>query len=288
MVERYSIKQLVSDQEPKPLTEHEPVRDSDKFRRKLMAAALLAEFARHLARLEHWETYKFALVTAFAPIFWNSMARLEYRTRVLTRIWGCGDPNVACAILGISIFSLGLFRDYLYKCALEMQPVSLLGFEHRTVSVMGALLAVSGNVLVLSSMYKLGFRGTYLGDYFGLLKSERVTSFPFSIMANPMYNGSTMTFLGAALWYHKVYAGLLLSFYVWLIYRLALWFEEPFTAKIYTAAALRKQSPAKGAIQSKTKSEQLKAPNVSENKNGIDASNSTATKPGRSRRRQGL
>jgi methylene-fatty-acyl-phospholipid synthase len=30
-----------------------------------------------------------------------------------------------------------------------------------------------------------------------------VTAFPFSIMNNPMYNGSTMTFVGSSLWYVK-------------------------------------------------------------------------------------
>jgi len=38
-----------------------------------------------------------------------------------------------------------------------------------------------------------------MGDYFGIVLEERVTSFPFSIMNNPMYNGSSLIFFGLAL-----------------------------------------------------------------------------------------
>uniref|UniRef100_A0A8C0JAL9 phosphatidyl-N-methylethanolamine N-methyltransferase n=1 Tax=Chelonoidis abingdonii TaxID=106734 RepID=A0A8C0JAL9_CHEAB len=33
-------------------------------------------------------------------------------------------------------------------------------------------------------------------DYFGILKEEKVTSFPFNVMDNPMYWGSTACYLG--------------------------------------------------------------------------------------------
>lgn len=77
---------------------------------------------------------------------------------------------------------------------------------------------------MLSSMYKLGVTGTYLGDYFGILMKSRVTSFPFNVMDNPMYNGSTMVFLGTALWYRSL-AGVFLSVFVWILYQIALLFE---------------------------------------------------------------
>jgi methylene-fatty-acyl-phospholipid synthase len=47
----------------------------------------------------------------------------------------------------------------------------------------------------------LGVTGTYLGDYFGILMDKMVTGFPFNVMDNPMYNGSTMCFLGHSLWF---------------------------------------------------------------------------------------
>jgi phosphatidylethanolamine N-methyltransferase len=74
-------------------------------------------------------------------------------------------------------------------------------------------------------MWALGFTGTYLGDYFGILMNSRVTSFPFNITDAPMYYGSTLSFLGTALWFGKP-AGIVLTAEVLVVYLLALSFEE--------------------------------------------------------------
>lgn len=67
------------------------------------------------------------------------------------------------------------------------------------ISFSGILLVAVGNVLVLSSMYRLGIAGTYLGDYFGITMRDRVACFPFNVMEHPMYGGSSMIFFGYAL-----------------------------------------------------------------------------------------
>jgi Phospholipid methyltransferase. len=80
-------------------------------------------------------------------------------------------------------------------------------------------------VLVLSSMWALGVTGTYLGDYFGILMDAPVTGFPFNVSGAPMYYGSTMSFLGVALYKGKV-AGVLLTAEVLILYLIALRWEE--------------------------------------------------------------
>eukprot|EP00158_Paraphelidium_tribonemae_P001506 Partr_v1_DN24489_c0_g1_i3_m66359 putative phosphatidylethanolamine N-methyltransferase len=196
----------------------------------------------------------FILSTAFNPLFWNIVARQEYKTGVLTRYLGCGNKYAGCYALALTIFSLGIFRDYLFKMAIQDQPsfadmypdlhaVSLLKW-------LGAAYVVCGNILVLSSMYKLGVTGTYLGDYFGILMESRVTTFPFNLMENPMYTGSTMIFAGTAFWNASM-AGILMSGWVWLVYQVALGYEGPFTAEIYrshSAAASEKPSRRKKKI----------------------------------------
>ena len=121
---------------------------------------------------------------------------------------------------------------------------------------LGAALFLMGNTFVLSSMWALGVTGTYLGtsslpsippttpwlrlydcltgagDYFGILMDERVTSFPFNVLENPMYVGSAMSFFGTSLWYAKP-VGFLLSIEVCVMYFLAMLLEGPFTTKIY-------------------------------------------------------
>lgn len=89
-------------------------------------------------------------------------------------------------------------------------------------------------------MWALGVTGTYLGDYFGILMDSRVTGFPFNVVDNPMYVGSTLSFLGTAFWYAKP-TGLIVSLGVFIMYRIALRFEEPFTAQIYANRDKKKE-----------------------------------------------
>jgi len=66
--------------------------------------------------------------------------------------------------------------------------------------------------------------GTYLGDYFGILMTSRVTGFPFNVLNDPMYIGSFLTHIGTSLWYQSP-AGVALSFWVLFVYLLALRYE---------------------------------------------------------------
>ena len=52
-----------------------------------------------------------------------------------------------------------------------------------------------------------------------------MTGFPFNIFNNPMYDGATLLFLSSALYYQSL-AGVLLSLEVFLVYRVAIIFEE--------------------------------------------------------------
>lgn len=116
---------------------------------------------------------------------------------------------------------LGLNRDYFYKKALDDQPYFLPIHQ----PYFAYALFTMGNILVLSSMWALGITGTYLGDYFGILMESPVTSFPFNVTSAPMYWGSTMSFLGVALYNGKV-AGLLLTAEVYICYLIACRWEE--------------------------------------------------------------
>lgn len=137
----------------------------------------------------------------------------------MTKIFG--SPYNGCYALALTIFSLGIFRDSLYKTALDEQP--LYPPLHQPAA--GIACFVTGNVLVLSSMWALGVTGTYLGDYFGILMDAKVEGFPFNVTGAPMYWGSTLSFLGTALYTGRA-AGVLLTLEVFVLYILALQFEE--------------------------------------------------------------
>ncbi|KAF2094542.1 phosphatidylethanolamine N-methyltransferase [Rhizodiscina lignyota] len=171
-----------------------------------------------------------ALSIVFNPLFWNIAARQEYHNKVITKLFG-GNSLYGCYALAATIFLLGVLRDSLFTTALLNQPIHPLLTSPLIAPVAVALFS-SGTILVLSSMWALGLTGTYLGDYFGILMDAKVTSFPFNITDAPMYIGSTMNFLGTALWYGRP-AGLLLTGLVYLCYKVALTFEDPFTGEIY-------------------------------------------------------
>ncbi|CVK90963.1 probable OPI3-methylene-fatty-acyl-phospholipid synthase [Fusarium mangiferae] len=174
--------------------------------------------------------YISAASIAFNPLFWNIVARQEYHNKLLTKIFG-GNSQVACYALAATIFSLGMIRDFIFKTAIAEQPTHP-ALVTDFIQAAAVALFIVGNVLVVSSTWRLGITGTFLGDYFGILMDEMVTGFPFNVTGSPMYTGSTCSFLATAMWYGKP-AGVLLTLWVDVVYRIALKFEDPFTSEIY-------------------------------------------------------
>uniref|UniRef100_A0A8C5RJ53 Phosphatidylethanolamine N-methyltransferase n=1 Tax=Laticauda laticaudata TaxID=8630 RepID=A0A8C5RJ53_LATLA len=172
------------------------------------------------------------LSIAFNPLFWNLVARWEHRNRSLTRIFG--SPYTACYFLGIVIILLNFLRSHCFNEAMKSQPKlplldCLLGY------CASVTLIVVGILLVTSSFIALGFTGTFLGDYFGILMEMKVTSFPFDVIENPMYWGSTSIYFGWSLM-NASPVGLVLTVVVALCYTVALLYEGPFTEEIYRKA----------------------------------------------------
>ena len=94
------------------------------------------------------------------------------------------------------------------------------------LDVVGWITFVMGIVLVFGAFYRLGITGTYLGDYMGILMDERVTAFPFNVLNNPMYVGSTLIFLAWSI-LQRSPVGFVLTAWVALVYYVAtIYFEE--------------------------------------------------------------
>jgi len=87
-----------------------------------------------------------------------------------------------------------------YQRALGDQPrVPMLPAPYDTL--VPIVMFGLGQLFVVTSTWALGITGTFLGDYFGILMDHRVEGFPFNILRDPMYVGSTMCFAATALWY---------------------------------------------------------------------------------------
>ncbi|KAM9598958.1 phosphatidylethanolamine N-methyltransferase isoform 1-T2 [Morphnus guianensis] len=169
------------------------------------------------------------LSIAFNPLFWNVVARWEHKTRALSRVFG--SPRAACYCLGAVILMLNCVRSHCFTEAMKSQP-KLEGLDCHWAYYLGLAVLAVGTLFVISSFLALGFTGTFLGDYFGILMEAKVTSFPFSILDNPMYWGSTAVYLGWSLM-HASPAGLLLTAVVAISYTIAMLYEGPFTEEIY-------------------------------------------------------
>jgi methylene-fatty-acyl-phospholipid synthase len=177
-------------------------------------------------RLDDSLLWASAAHVVFNPLFWNIAARAQYRRRTISRLFG-GRRLAACYALAVVIFCLGLTRDYLYSVVVARQPSLALSLPLPPFAVdcVGYALYGVGMMLVLTSTYRLGIVGTYLGDYFGFLLPGRVTAFPFSVTSSPMYTGSTLSFLGHAV-LHRSPAGLVITALVYVVYKVACIFEE--------------------------------------------------------------
>ncbi|XP_061455740.1 phosphatidylethanolamine N-methyltransferase isoform X3 [Rhineura floridana] len=190
------------------------------------------------------------LCIAFNPLFWNLVGQWEHKNRSLTRIFR--SPYVACYCLGALILFLNFLRSHCFTEAMKSQPKlkvldCLFGY-YASVAIMAI-----GTVFVTSSFLALGFVGTFLGDYFGILMEAKVTCFPFNVLDNPMYWGSSTIYLGWSIMHfgkhcleiciakftHASPAGLILTAVVALCYAVALLYEGPFTEEIYHQKATK-------------------------------------------------
>lgn len=197
---------------------------------------------------KNWELQAAILAIILAPTIWNIVARTEFRTRFMRKV--TGSKYVTCYILAVWIFCFSSFRDHLVREAILAQPnvsisENLQGFATaEQLRYIGVPFTAIGSIFVMGSFWRLGITGTFLGDYCGILMDEMVEGFPFNVVSNPMYTGSTLNFLGMSLWYDSV-VGLTLTWAVFICYQIALLFEGPFTTYIYANRHLSEDKPLK-------------------------------------------
>lgn len=186
-----------------------------------------------------------AIAIAGLPAAWNLVARNEYKRHTIEKT--VRSKKVGACLLAAAIFLGSGARDYAFQNALRHNPSSVLpiiptrifgeayaGVVRNVLRGAGAALMAAGTTLVVSAFLRLGVTGTYLGDYFGILMEERVTAFPFSHFDNPVYLGATFNFLAAALFQNSA-VGVGLSMFVDIVYGISTtYFENPFTAMIYS------------------------------------------------------
>lgn len=185
--------------------------------------------AQVLPSMLEWRTILACVVVMLNPLFWNVVGRLEYRTHVLSKV--AGGPRRGVTLLAMGILSFNYLRTSIFHIVMD-KHATCSPMQNSLFDAVGYLLVLVGTVLVLSSGYQLGFFCSFMGDYFGILLKEKVTSFPFNVVSDPMYVGSALVYLGVS-FLHASVVGIILTGCIAFSYAIALFFEQPFTSQIY-------------------------------------------------------
>lgn len=173
-----------------------------------------------------------AFMIIICPITWNLVARLEFHTKIFSNL--AGDNKLAADVFAYVLIEMGFVRNYLYTNCLKNQPQMEFSENVELMLLLASYLIISSGVILnIGSFYRLGIPGIYYADYFGLLMTEKVTAFPYNVLDNPLYVGSTLIFFGTATLY-KSATGILLTLLVWVMYKFASLLENPMTDLIYS------------------------------------------------------
>ena len=165
------------------------------------------------------------------PILYNLLARLEYFYKSISKIFN-GDKKRANKVYSFFMMLVGIIRNYFYYEALKVQPTISYESYDQLLFTLSIFVAAFGLTLIIFSSFRLGVRGVYYADYFDIKMDFTVNVFPYNIISDPLYVGTTMCFLSYAL-YKGSLAGLMLTSGVLLMYMVALRFEDEMLKIIY-------------------------------------------------------
>lgn len=129
------------------------------------------------------------IATVLPPLVWNIIGLVEYHTHLISAI--VRKPVFGVYLSAIVIATLSVFRSALFTIAIREQP-TWDTLNEPVIHAIGGAMFLFGLILFIGVYYRLRITGTYLGDYFGILRDERITAFPFNVVDNPMYDGSSL------------------------------------------------------------------------------------------------
>lgn len=96
------------------------------------------------------------------PFLWNVLGQIEYNTKKISKLF-CGNAKFAVYTIFVIIFTLGLTRNYSFKVVVDNSPY--LEWNENICKILGLIFYAAGMTLVVTSSWRLGIIGTYLGDY---------------------------------------------------------------------------------------------------------------------------
>lgn len=157
---------------------------------------------------------------------WMIIPHLEFKYNIISKFTK-GNKGIANDFFSFFLIHTGALRNLYFNEAMKSGITVNYGsvLFNYLVEAIGMVLIGIGAIIIILTFYRMGIRGMYFGDHFGFFFSEKITAFPFSHMSNPQYNGTTIFFLGCALFYHSP-SGIFLTLLTYVLYMILNVFES--------------------------------------------------------------
>lgn len=165
-------------------------------------------------------------------LVWGVLPHLQYKYKIISKFFN-NDMEKAADFLAFLLIHIGTFRNYAFTESIFNNKRFDFGELNIISSIIGISILLFGSLLWITSLLKLGLRGSYFGDHFGFLFKKRIESFPFNILENPQYTGSKLFLLGQSILFRSL-TGLFMTFAISILYSFLFFvFEKKNMKKIY-------------------------------------------------------
>jgi len=192
------------------------------------------------------DTTLFAIVASLLHVInYNATAQLEYNTRFFTKALG----KHAIYYYAVYLVASALLRDHFINEAMK-QSENSFGILPSAISLyLGSILFIGGFLLNLWTLKALGIKGMYNGDSFGFLMKAPVTDGPYKYFNDPQYFGTTVAFVGSAIYYRSL-PGFIIAFFVGVFFYLSVRFVEgPHLQRIYSKQSKKTKAPSSAPVR---------------------------------------
>jgi methylene-fatty-acyl-phospholipid synthase len=175
------------------------------------------------------------LYSGFSLIVWGILPHLQHKHKLISSLFS-GNKEISADFLAFILIHIGTFRNYAFFEALLSNKRFDYGEYNIISTIFGVIFLCIGSLFWLTSLWKLGLRGSYFGDHFGFILKKKIESFPFNILENPQYNGSKLFLLGQSIIMRSL-IGVILTLFISFLYSFVFFvFEKKNMNTIYSSS----------------------------------------------------
>jgi methylene-fatty-acyl-phospholipid synthase len=172
------------------------------------------------------------IYSILSVLVWGLFPHLQYKYKIISKFFN-NNMEKAADFLALLLIHIGTFRNYAFTETIFNNKRFDFGDLNIISSIVGLSILLFGSLLWITSLLKLGLRGSYFGDHFGFIFKKRIQSFPFNILENPQYSGSKLFLLGQSILFRSL-TGLFMTITISLLYSFLFFvFEKKNLKKIY-------------------------------------------------------